>query len=209
MVRKWSYINSTNSTPRNFSINTQFKFKIFRKNTRFKKSNLRHTFFVRKLEMLRRRRMGYSTYFNFSSLWALQFLKLKKLSNFIQTKYMFTYSTASLYSGFLLGKKTNLPTLIGKGRYALNVNFIKNSIFFKNSKKITPTTQFNTYGSVTKLNQLGFSFTYLLFQNQLPITPRVIPLYTHSITTFPLILLKLVSLRMVYIYLTLFYMYNQ
>jgi hypothetical protein len=206
MVRKWSYINSIKPTPHNFNIKKQFKFKIFRKNTRFKKFNLHYTLFVRKLEMLRRRRIGYVTYFNLSSLWALQFLKSKKLNNFVQTRYMFTYNVILPYSEVLLSK-TNLHSLIGKGKHALNSNFIKKTILFKNKKKITPTTQFNTYDSVIKLNQLGFSFTHILSQNKLPITFHTYP-YTRPLTIFPLILLKLVSIRMFCVYLTLFYVYK-
>lgn len=145
MIRKWSYINQnklenlttnqnyslTKTISRTNSIISKFKFKIFKKNTKFKNYNLKYTKFIRKNLSLRKRRLSWKPYFLISSIWVKFVIKYKKLISYTQSKMLHIYTiTYTHFSMFL--KKSNQLTLIGLGNYGINYTKIN----FNNSKVI-------------------------------------------------------------------------
>jgi hypothetical protein len=154
MVRKWSYITnySSNSIKQlqnytthpkqynivsatNFSINNlklvnRFRFKVFRKNTRFKSYSLGYTNFVRKTVSLGKRRTGWKNYVVISSSWVKPNLKYRQLVSFIQSKLLFQnavpFPTVNTFTKNIVPVKN-----LGSGLYGVNHSFLSKSLFSK------------------------------------------------------------------------------
>jgi ABC-type anion transport system duplicated permease subunit len=136
MVRKWSYISNNDTTLHLINyraiLHTKFKFKIFRKTTRFKKYNISYTNFVRTLPVLRKRRVDWKYYFILSSQWVKPLLKNKQFISFLQTKFLHNY-TFSYNCLPIFQKKSQQLNLIGIGTYGLVYSFLN----YKITTKIT------------------------------------------------------------------------
>jgi len=195
MIRKWSYINFENLINTNFTpliygrLKSTFKFKIFRKNTRFKKYNLGNTYFTRKIVILSRRRLGFKPYFHLAMPWVRHTLSSKKSINMLQCKNLYSYSVYCPYTE-MLTRRISAHSVIGIGKFAVNYFFSKNafkkiinSFYNVNSntnwsdlncfswknktKKVALEAQFINSSSLTKLNKLGFSFPQVISQNSI------------------------------------------
>lgn len=193
MVRKWSYINNISTF---FKLNNDlsnfkrhFKFKLFRKNTRFKFKGLYFTNFNRKQVIITKRRTNLKLYIVLSSNWVKPILNYKHIINFIQTKFLFQVSFPYAYNN--ITKVSNkLKDLLGLGLYGINVVRLK-SKFFKNFLPInsklpldnTNITYNNKFFSsvllysinhLTKLNNIKFLLTSIEF------TKNYFPYYLFS-----------------------------
>ena len=111
MVRKWSYLNSSNTfdllKPCN-SVSLKYTFKVFRTTTRFKKYILHPTVFFRKKDSIRKRR---SNWLNLNSIlikWSLNYLKLKQLYRFHQNYALLPISRLSLNLSTVLKRSNNI-----------------------------------------------------------------------------------------------------
>ena len=223
MIRKWSYIkffSKTTILPNqwNLKISSWFQFKVFRKNTRFKKYNLQDTLFVRKLVMLRRRRLGWKYYIRVSSNWALTSLKYKKLISFLQAQLLYKYEVCYV-NNKLLSSNSNQLRLIDKGLYSINYTFLKHSTFFIffmnkfaykkiNSRKniIVRTVQFNQLSNIQKLTTLGFNLTNLKVSGKLVNNINVLQCNFYAFHKKCLLqtsMLLTINLRRIYVYLVL------
>jgi hypothetical protein len=209
MIRKWSYINNQFTTSHShknlnitetFNLPLRFKFKIFRKTTRFKKFNLSYTRFIRHLPALKKRRVNWKLYFIISSGWVKPFLKSKQINSFIQNKKMYIYSL-NYPSILLLSKKPNyVKNLIGIGVIGLNYSVLSHNLLNKislNLSRIPKTTllkhslQFYSLRCSEKLLNLGLptnnlvlsSNKYLLSKPLLTYTPVCLKHYTTHFST--------------------------
>jgi len=184
VIRKWSYIKSiilitgkqtTHNNPItlfNNTLNSRFRFKVFRKNTRFKKYNLSYTNFMRKQVVLKKRRVGWKSYVILSSNWVKPLLKLKQLVNFTQSKLIHPYSTTYSHPKIFKQPSPQL-SLVGLGTHSLShtslnmkmVNFFKTKQLVIKPNKFFSNTYFNSLQSIDKLGTLGFIFPNLLYGN--------------------------------------------
>ena len=207
MIRKWSYIipslhNNLHNTP----LKSRFKFKVFRKTTRFKKYNLSYTSFIRKQVVLKKRRVGWKKYIILSSDWVKPLLSLKHLVSFTQNKSLYTNTTTSPYFN-IFSKKSQQLNLVGFGTYALNHTALNSkmlSFFNKNNKpkkpqKFTSNVQFNSLSNLDKLSNLGFNFPNLILNNNYyPLknhTTYLLQPHSHKINPLPTILSTITTLR--------------
>jgi hypothetical protein len=114
MIRKWSYININQLTFSIPALNFQFlelpyakyKFKIFRKTTRFQKYQLGETKIVRKYPLKLKRRTIYISLAQITFYWLNFFLKTKQIYRFIQNINVFKY-TLNLPNIIVFLKKQN------------------------------------------------------------------------------------------------------
>jgi len=123
MVRKWSYITLVSQKYKAPKITTfsRFKFKIFRKNTRFKNYSLLSTTFVRRKVALQNRRSVWKNYVLLSSKWVKLVSNQKRITSFSQTKQLFNLAFNEPYTTFL-GK--NLINLLGVTYNRLSKRFV-------------------------------------------------------------------------------------
>jgi hypothetical protein len=164
MMPEWSYINNFFFYKNVKTTNQKFVFKVFRKNTRFKKYKQGNTFFTRKVPILQRRRLNLKPYFRVSLYWVRYNLKYKKVTSFFQNKLMYQY-TSSYPQLNILTKNLN-NKVINIGEYSINFVSLTNNIlnfFFKKKTKrnlllTSPSASFNELPTPKKLNLLGFSF---------------------------------------------------
>lgn len=182
MVRKWSYINKflflqSNSSTLNFKVVPQFKFKIFRNNTRFKAYNLGYTSFTRIQPALQKRRSTLKNYLILSSCWVKPLLNYKKVVCFIQTKSLFPISIPYSYINFF--KKNIIPfKKVGLGQVNLNYSKLKKSHYSKfflnksrytsknlNLFKYTSSIQLKSYKSILSLKKSGFLLTCVSYNH--------------------------------------------
>jgi hypothetical protein len=165
VVRKWSYIITFKSFLSNPIVTfSNFKFKIFRKNTRFKKYNLSVTSFIRKYPISRKRRFNLKFHVILSSEWVKQLFNLKQLSNSIQSKFVFSNL---VYTPYKVDFTYNLTNLIGLGKYSLNftrVNPYLSKVVLQNKYQINFTSS-SSLNNLLKLNNLGFLFSHVSYSN--------------------------------------------
>ena len=118
----------------------------------------------------------------------------------------------------MLLKNSNLLTLINIASYSIKYSFLKTNLqrnFFqiKSTKVQTllPTAQFNNIDLVRKLNSLGFSFSYLRYnQSNLLINSKVLSNKYDSNKTFQNLIIvininKCVSLRSIHTFMLLYF----
>jgi hypothetical protein len=96
MVRRWSYID--NSVDKSFltNLSSSHKFKIFRKNTKFKRFNRGVIDFVRRKNVKRKKSFNFIHLSYVSSSWSKQYLNSKSLHRFSQGLNLFECSFQSL-----------------------------------------------------------------------------------------------------------------
>lgn len=225
MIRKWSYINSTTTvisalrTKTSVNLHTKFKFKIFRKTTRFKKYNISYTSFVRTLPVLRKRRVDWKYYFVISSQWVKPLLKNKQFISFIQTKFLHNYTFSYNYIP-IFQRKSHQLNLIGIGIYGIVYNFLNYKITNKiisrknrtNSNLLIPSVQFHSFNCFEKLLNLGLPINNLLYleNNTYAMTklPSIVLFRQNNpfmLTTFSM----LVSLRKLHTNIVLYTIHNK
>jgi hypothetical protein len=232
VVRKWSYItlfnkksrdsiSLTSTTTHASTLLSRFKFKVFRKNTRFKKYNLGCTNFTRKKIILKKRRVGWKNYVILSSNWVKPLLKLKQIVNFTQSKLAFT-NVVSYSHTKIFNKQSYQLSLVGSGTQPINyttLNFRMIKFFTKTNhpvknKKMFSNAQFNSVKNLEKLISLGFTFPSLIYDNNNYPTKRSVlhitlpgsvlnSCYNSTKTNLPLVLSILVSWRSIYTCITL------
>jgi len=171
VVRKWSYINFKIKIIKNKPLNKplsnfkkklpiSFKFKIFRKNTRFKDFNLSYTKFKRKNPASISRRTSYKNYLIVISNWVKPFLKQKQISAFVQTNHVFSLSSPIVSLNAI--KPNYVPsTSLGKV-YGFNFSILNRSLYKKLSNEINctksrTTIQFYSIKSLIYFNNLGLN----------------------------------------------------
>ena len=98
MVRRWSYINNDLHLSDFTGVIKAHRFKVFRKNTKFKKFNRGLIDFVRRKNIKRRRYMNYLTLSFLSSDWSKIYLNQRSIIRFIQSVYSHEFSLESAES---------------------------------------------------------------------------------------------------------------
>lgn len=214
MIRKWPYININFKKNRFFSINHSFLkkhlfFKVFKKNTRFKKYNITlNTFFIRKFLMKKKRCTNLSVYVTMSYFWVKFFLKNKKLVNFLHFKQIYrhlsTYTNSNIFN-----YKYKSTLVLGIGLYSTNFTIIKPSLvknitnsllqnsFYKKFNSLINISYFNSLSTFSKLNSLGYAFKTKIQVNK-----------NKKIITFPNIVTKIllhknISIKLIHTYIVL------
>lgn len=175
MVRKWSYIIPSKNLNNSFltklitttnKVYKTFRFKIFRKNTRFKKYNLtNNTSFVRKYPIYRKRRSNWKFYVVLSSEWVKLMFLSRQLINFVQSKSIFTNSAHLSYK---INFTHNLNELVGLGSYSLSFTKINTQLitkFNRIGKVYNNIASSSSLENLTKLNNSGFLLSYLVFSS--------------------------------------------
>ena len=173
MVRKWSYIIPSKNLNNSFltklitttnKVYKTFRFKIFRKNTRFKKYNLtNNTSFVRKYPIYRKRRSNWKFYVVLSSEWVKLMFLSRQLINFVQSKSIFTNSAHLSYK---INFTHNLNELVGLGSYSLSFTKINTQLitkFNRIGKVYNNIASSSSLENLNKLNNSGFLLSYLVF----------------------------------------------
>jgi len=223
MIRKWSYISNTSTTHVNSchtTLHTKFKFKIFRKTTRFKKYNISYTNFMRTLPVLRKRRVDWKYYFIVSSQWVKPLLKNKQFISFVQTKFLHKYTFSYNYIP-IFQKKSQQLNLIGIGMYGIVYSFLNYKITtkittkksLKNNNLLIPSVQFHSLNCSEKLISLGLPINNLLYlkNNTYAITklpPSTVP-FRQNIPSLPTIINILVSLRKLHTNIVLYDVFSK
>jgi hypothetical protein len=175
VVRKWSYIIPSKNLNNSFltklitttnKVYKTFRFKIFRKNTRFKKYNLtNNTSFVRKYPIYRKRRSNWKFYVVLSSEWVKLMFLSRQLINFVQSKSIFTNSAHLSYK---INFTHNLNELVGLGSYSLSFTKINTQLitkFNRIGKVYNNIASSSSLENLTKLNNSGFLLSYLVFSS--------------------------------------------
>lgn len=175
MVRKWSYIIPSKNLNNSFltklitttnKVYKTFRFKIFRKNTRFKKYNLtNNTSFVRKYPIYRKRRSNWKFYVVLSSEWVKLMFLSRQLINFVQSKSIFTNSAHLSYK---INFTHNLNELVGLGSYSLSFTKINTQLitkFNRIGKVYNNIASSSSLENLNKLNNSGFLLSYLVFSS--------------------------------------------
>lgn len=226
MIRKWPYITTlkpyTHVIQKLPTKNT-FRFKIFKKNTRFQnfsKNIINNTTFIRNLVATQKRRTKWNKYVFTSYSWVKNFIMVKKIINFLQYKLLYTFTTP--YPNTSILKNTyKYSYLLGIGLYPLNhlstksiivkLIYIKNLFYYKTPfnknkhnfkyQKLINTSYFNSLEVLKKLNSIGYIFK---LNPPSPSNSKVL-IYEILSKTF---YVKLKSLRFIHIWLVLFYFSN-
>ena len=110
MVRKWSYLTSSNALPLNQTLRPLSKcylFKVFRMTTRFKKYQRNETSFVRKQDSSRKRQTSWLTLLGILSQWSLQYIKYKQYVRYYQNVGLYKHQMI-IPNIFVIQKKLNL-----------------------------------------------------------------------------------------------------
>lgn len=110
MVRKWSYLTSSNTLPLNQSLRPLSKcylFKVFRMTTRFKKYQRNETSFVRKQDSSRKRQTSWLTLLAILSQWCLQYIRYKQYIRYYQNTGLYRHQMI-IPNIFVIQKKLNL-----------------------------------------------------------------------------------------------------
>lgn len=217
MVRKWSYINQSITAIDNFYINykslkNRFKYKVFRKNTRFKKSSISYTKFIRRKQALIKRKSNLQLYFLIPNSFLQFLLKIKKLINFTQLKLVHTYPITFSYDFINLKIEYNL---VSNTRIAVNISTLEKKIhtlsqvFVKKNTNfgINRTVYFNKLNNINKLTNSGFIPCKISFSHKLSTSTFVNLNYkSYDVIYFyqKPILLSLLSLRNLTKYLVIF-----
>jgi len=175
VVRKWSYIIPSKNLNNSFltklitttnKVYKTFRFKIFRKNTRFKKYNLtNNTSFVRKYPIYRKRRSNWKFYVVLSSEWVKLMFLSRQLINFVQSKSIFTNSAHLSYK---INFTHNLNELVGLGSYSLSFTKINTQLitkFNRIGKVYNNIASSSSLENLNKLNNSGFLLSYLVFSS--------------------------------------------
>ena len=242
MVRKWSYITHPNTltspnTSRdgsiirpkktlntsicNFNTFAHFKFKIFRKNTRFKNYSLFSTIFVRRKVSLWNRRSDWKNYVVLSSKWVKLMSKQKHLISFSQSSNLFNFSFREPYPQFL---KKNTADLVGVTSNKLNTRF-KSLLYTTTWQNLIQTSQINNQRVIqcysttdlTKLEKLT-SLTFYLSYNRIKYPSQNLlnktscdlsPSNLIVSTLLPNIILITKVIKTIYIYLILYTLQQQ
>jgi hypothetical protein len=207
-------------------VNTRFKYKIFRKNTRFKKYSSGYTKFIRRKYALIKRRANWQLYFLVPKTLFKFLINLKKLNSFLQIKYINTYPLTLNYNFLALGSSSLLPcnvpfnfSFINKKTYKFFFDkkqqvFLSDQVNqnnnYKLSVKVTRAIYFNSLPILEKLVNVGFLLSNnLFFKHNFPIKTLSSNFFL-NITNFtnffhqkPIVLI-LLSLRKVHIYLVIY-----
>jgi hypothetical protein len=96
MIRRWSYINKDIHLSEFTGVVKAHRFKVFRKNTKFKKFNRGLIDFVRRKNIKRRRYMNYLTLSFLSSDWSKIYLNQRSIIRFAQSVYSHDFSLESV-----------------------------------------------------------------------------------------------------------------
>ena len=100
MVRRWSYISTLRNA--NFSLDSKslgisldnHTFKVFKKTTYFRKYNRGLTVFVRRKNILRKRKTNNIVLTFIASKWVSFYLRLRRIARYSQAKYTFRIANA-------------------------------------------------------------------------------------------------------------------
>lgn len=96
MVRRWSYIKDHVSTSNFIGVSNAHKFKVFRKNTKFKRFNRGIIDFVRRKNIKRKRYVNYITLSFISSNWSKNYLNQRSILRFSQSLDIYNNSIESV-----------------------------------------------------------------------------------------------------------------
>jgi hypothetical protein len=109
MVRRWSYINNSISRSSLSNVLDSHRFKVFRKNTKFKRFNRGVIDFVRRKNIKRKRSFNYIQLSYVSSDWSKNYLNSRSIHRFTQGVrcFEFAYQSVAYDLVFKLAKKTN------------------------------------------------------------------------------------------------------
>jgi hypothetical protein len=225
VIRKWPYITTlkpyTHVIQKLPTKNT-FRFKIFKKNTRFQNfsKSIINTVFIRNLVATQKRRTKWNKYVFTSYSWVKNFITVKKIINFLQYKLLYTFITP--YPNISILKNTyRYSYLLGTGLYPINyLNtkptivklihikhiFYNNTLLYKSKNnfkyhKLINTSYFNSLEVLKKLNNIGYIFK---------LTPPIqknnkVLIYE---TLYKAFHIRLKSLRFIHIWLVLSYFVN-
>jgi hypothetical protein len=180
VVRKWSYINNrkrsnligTTLTKNNFFNN--FKFKIFRKNTRFKNYVVsKNTRFIRTYIISKKRQSTLKLLVVLSSQWVKPSYLYKNFLSFIQSKQMFLNSVPFLYKNNFLKNINTKKFIIGFGSNTIFFTKIHQNLNSKFSSLPNNTIKSNTNSvfqsssieTLLKLYNLNFFVPLLKYDN--------------------------------------------
>lgn len=155
MVRRWSYIDSKLLHADLIPVSRGHRFKVFKKNTKFKRFNRGLIDFVRRKNIKRKRYINFITLSYLSSSWAKHYLQQRSLFRSIQTLNIADYGLTSLYYNTVvkLSSKNNINLGINtlsipskRASYLIDTNCrtmlgLNDSYFNRNS--ITYTNKFN------------------------------------------------------------------
>ena len=155
MVRRWSYIDSTLLHADLTPVSRGHRFKVFKKNTKFKRFNRGLIDFVRRKNIKRKRYINFITLSYLSSSWAKHYLQQRSLFRSMQTFNIANYGLTSLYYNTVvkLSSKNNINLGINtlslpskRASYLIDTNCRAilglNSGYF-NRNSITYTNKFN------------------------------------------------------------------
>ena len=218
MVRRWSYITETVARPEFMSVVKAHRFKVFRKNTKFRKFNRGLLDFVRRKNIKRKRYINYVTLSYLASDWSKIYLNQRSIFRFSQTMSTHPYMLNSITSdvvvklakkhSFSLGLNTSsIPCkrakMLSQSLARLGINLRTNSF---NRNTISQVNKFTH--NTDSLSQIGLS-TYVEtpskfylkkdISNNFPLTPYAITMGTSlsfvSSNRSVLILLTLLSIK--------------
>ena len=148
MVRKWSYLTTTNLNTTAASVCTipkAYTFKVFRMTTRFKKFKKHETTFVRKQDSSRKRQTSWLTLVTIFAQWSLQYIKYKQYLRYYQTIGI-SSTTLVIPNIFVLQKKlTSINSDLTFSTSTLTRTFQK--LFVVDNKK-----ELRSTNSLTMLN---------------------------------------------------------
>lgn len=166
MVRRWSYLGITPSNYKAEGVLSAHKFKVFRRNTKFKRFNRGIIDFVRRKNVKRRRIMNFLTLSYLTSDWAKFYLNNKSVTRYAQGLYMFntTWDTLASNVTIRLAKKHSylagfyLSSIPSK-RALSTINYLNNFNINLATKNYNNNTliSVNNYQSVDPIIQIGAS----------------------------------------------------
>jgi hypothetical protein len=195
MVRKWSYIinKQANILKTQQKLTQRFKFKIFRKNTRFKNFNINFSVFTRKKAIIYKRRTSWKNYLVIASQWTKSTINSKQIINYSQNKNKYGLQTASIQNISLSNTYVNFKVIpISPSQEPFVVNLLKvtsklsnqfflNKIIYLNSnqyklklhksQKLYSLLQLKSHANLTKLSNIS-NVKLMLFYNNFFFLPK-------------------------------------
>ena len=212
MVRKWSYLNTTDNvlpTSKLVASCNVYIFKVFRLTTRFKKYKRYKTTFLRKKDKLRKRKTNRFNILRIFADWSTIYIKSRQLIRIYQSFFIFKYNCILYNLNFFNKLILNFNKPIYFNTFFLTKNY-KNLYLLNNSKYMTYNIQTKNLMGLSEFSSYNIQFDKLKYNISALLNISNHSFYSRSIFNtlkltqlhvllFYKIIIKLTLLKIIYV----------